>query len=312
MTAVAYEMTDSESGSVNAEPGQAEVRELKKRFVIGQCDSFELAFNQIKPYCPRYIVSAVTGSYYIRKKCDVVAIGNKYFDVTAQYATLVPTREGSGGGGGDVGGGGDYTPGAVAWDTTGKTEHITQAYSERTIPDDADSFEEAINVSGDSVNGIDRVCSGFRYSETWQFPIEQAMADSFIKAVYTLTGTVNDEQFRCFDPGEALFLGARGQWSEDQPFVPVTFEFEARPNIDDAYVKGMGETWEKKGWEYQWIRYEDAIGGNSLVKKPRAVYINEIYKKKSWDDLLIGSGSICEPLTGVSGNNGAGAGGGFS
>jgi hypothetical protein len=303
-----YEMTDSESGSITSEPGQAEVRELKKRFVIGQCDSFEDAFNKIKPYAPRYITSAISGAYFVRSKADVTAIGNKYFDVSATYRTLVTTFEGSNGGGE---GGQDYVPGAVAWDTTGKTEHITQALHETVIPDSEDSFEEAINVSGDSVNGIDVVSPGLRYSETWIFPIEKAMGDEFLQSVYRLTGTVNDSAFRVFDEGEVLFCGARGQWAEDQPFVPVTFEFEVRANRDDCYVKGTGQTFAKEGWEYMWVRYEDAVNGTSLVKKPRAAYVNRIYRKKDWAGLLIGSGSICDPLTGTAGSSGSGFGGGF-
>lgn len=311
MTAVVYELMDSESGSITGEPGQAEVREYKRRLVVGRSSSFERAFTDVKPYVPRYLTSSYSGAYYVRKKVDITSIGNQYFDVTAQYATLVTTAEGL-----SPGEPGEYTPGSVAFDTIGRTEHRTQAYAERKVPFSADGMEKAINVSGESVNGIDVVVPGMRYSETWIIPIQTAMSAEFINAVYTLTGTVNQFPFRVFEPGEALFLGARGQWGEDQPFVPVTFEFEARAKTVDEYITGLNAgvdgTYSKDGWEYLWIRYEDAVEGDSLIRRPKAAYINEIYKKKDWAPLLIGSGPIAAPRAGVSATDAAVFGGGFS
>jgi hypothetical protein len=120
-----------------------------------------------------------------------------------------------------------------------------------------------------------------------------------MSGVHRLTGTVNAAQFRAFEAGEALFLGAKGQWSGDSPFVAVTFDFECRPNQDDFYVKAI-PPFEKKGWEYVWIRYQPE-GGMDIVRRPMAAYKNRVYREVPWDALLIAGRSIGGARTGTAG-----------
>lgn len=298
-----YELSDSMSGSLTTELESAEVREVKRRYVVGQAASFNAVVEAMDAYTPRYAAEP-PALYWTRSSLDVKAIGNKYFDVTATYRTLVPTAavlqessEQQGGGGG--GGAPPPAAGSVAWDTTGRTEHITQALSEERYPGDATDFEEAINVSGDSVQGLDVVRPGMRYTETWIIPAATAMSATFVQAVHRLTGTVNELPFRSFDPGECLFLGARGQWSGDSPYVAVAFEFEARPNVDDFYVKGI-EPFAKRGWEYVWIRYQPE-GGADIIRRPIAVYKNRVYREAVWDSMLIAGRSIAATRSGSRG-----------
>jgi hypothetical protein len=37
------------------------------------------------------------------------------------------------------------------------------------------------------------------------------------------------------------------------------------------------------------VRYEDAVSSNSLLKKPRAVYVNKVYKDSNFSALGIGT-----------------------
>jgi len=287
-----YELMDSMSGSVTNESEGGEVREVNRRFLIGRCPGgFDEAVAAIEPYAPQYANSS--SDYWLRKRLNIQGVGNAYFDCTATYQTMQP--KGKENDNND----GDFTPGSISWDTTGHTEHITQGKSEQRIPNDAPSFQNAINVSGNSVQGLDVVRPNLRYSETWIIPVQVAISCDFIGAVYRLTGTVNANKFRCFDPGEALFMGGRGQWTGDQPFVSVTFDWECRPNTEIYPFPGAAGQFQKKGWEYFWLRYEDESESGSLIRVPVAAYKNTVYDEDSWADLGVIAGAIGAQRAGI-------------
>jgi hypothetical protein len=285
-----YELRDSESGSIDNENLESgEVWNVTKKYLIGQCPGgMGEVKDAIAEYMPRYWSSPV--GYWRRKGITIKGVGKQCFECTGEYTTLVPVS--SGGGGGDGGNNNDsnyeFVPGSIAWDTTGSTEHITSALSERVIGSDgAADFGGAINVQGTSVQGIDKVVPAMKYSETWIMPAQIGMSVNFVKSVYTLTGTVNASQFRAFQPGEALFMGARAQWSGDQPYTTVTFDFQCRANDSEFYVKGLPQT-TKEGWEFPWVVYrQSSTGSGFLVQQPACLVIDQIYKKKEWSGFKI-------------------------
>lgn len=280
---VVYEMIDSMSGSVTNEFQAGEQRTVKRRYMIGQTLGFNSTVDEIRAYAPEYVTDA-SGFYWVRRSLEVNGIGNRYFDCTASYETLLPKP------GNSSPGSPDPSPGSLAWDTSGNTERIYQALSETKYGDGPD-FEEAINVNGNRVEGLDKVVTGMRYSETWMFPAQSSFDAFFVGDIHSLTGTVNSLQFRAFLPGEALFLGARCQWQGDQPFCAITFEFECRKNNPQFYVKGVMQ-FPKEGWEYVWIRYQDDVNDDTLVRKPIAAYKNQIYEKRDWAGLRIGGSTV--------------------
>jgi hypothetical protein len=302
MSVSVYEMVDSMSGSYSNENESGVQLKVRRRYVIGQCEGFNDVVGQMELYTPRYVVDPI-GLYWVRRNLGVNGIGHKYFDCTAEYETLVVAS------GGGEGGGSPNSPqaGSLAWDTSGHTERIYQALSETRYPSGAANFDEAINVNGSTVEGVDKVIPGMRYSETWIFPAAAAFAtesvvaggvvfdQAYIRDVMDLTGTVNIAKFRAFEPGEALFMGARCQWQGDQPFCSITFDFECRPNVENFYVKGIDQ-FPKLGWEFVWIRYSDAIAGDTLIRRPIAAYKNKIYEQKSWTPLLITTEQVGRPV----------------
>jgi hypothetical protein len=306
MSVTVYEMLDSMSGSVSNDFEAGETREVRRSYVIGQCESFNDVVNKIEPYVPEYVQNDGTGIYWRRAKLDIAGIGNKYFQATATYSTLLPKGSGGGGGGGGPGPSDtDVAPGSIAWDTTGHTEHITEARFQQRYPETAPNFGDALNVSGDTVNGLDVVRPCLRYSETWIFPTRVAISASFLGAVYELTGTVNLEPFRAFKAGEALFMGARATWQGDLPYVAVTFDFEARPNVDDFSVKVADNPQpiqiQKAGWEYVWYLYETKENNNRLVQQVAAFYVAKLYEGRLWRRLLIGGQQIAQGRNGLPG-----------
>ena len=285
MSYTIYELRDSESGTVDQSSLEsAETWNITKRFVVGQCpNGFYEAKDAISPYAPRYVRNPY-GRYWRRKRLSLKGLGKAVFEATAEYETLTPISGADAQD--DNSADSNFVPGSLAWDTTGGTEHRTQARGERIVGDDSLDFQGAINVSGTSVQGIDVVVPTMRYSETWIMPLSVGLSPEYVGNVFAVTGTVNKSKFRSFAAGEALFMGARAQWSGDQPYVPVTFEFQCRPNDDKYYLKGLTET-TKKGWEYVWIVYDSSTSSNTLVQKPRAYVFDTLYKDGDFSLLRI-------------------------
>lgn len=288
MSYTVYELRDSESGSIDNEDFESgEVWNVTKKYIIGQCPGgMGEVKDAISTYMPRYWASPV--GYWRRKGIAIKGIGKQCFECTGEYTTLVPAVSAGGGGEGDQPEDNrQFVPGSIAWDTTGSTEHITSALGERVIGPDDDNFENAINVQGTNVQGIDKVVPAMKYSETWIMPAQVGLSEAFVKTVYTLTGTVNASRFRAFEPGEALFMGGRAQWSGDQPYTTVTFDFQARANDPAFYVKGL-PTANKKGWEYVWVVYQPYSSASGLlIQKPKCYVIDQIYKEVDWSALNI-------------------------
>jgi hypothetical protein len=193
-----------------------------------------------------------------------------------------------------------------SFDTGGATQHITQAIPSDTFPNGEQRFHTgspaapnmrgAIGVDGDSVQGVDIVVPQLTWTETYDVPT-QYVTTAYVKKVSQLTGTVNNAAFRGFAAGEVLFMGASGsqQWDEDKGDGPwsLSYKFVASAN------QGSGKTFpsitigaitgvEKDGHDYLWVRYEDAVENSTLLKKPKFVYVNKVYRRENFTQLGIG------------------------
>jgi hypothetical protein len=200
-----------------------------------------------------------------------------------------------------------------SFDTAGGTQHITQqpqygtgtaaggraTTTEKRYPesgeDAAPDQEGAIGVDGDSVQGVDIVIPALQWTENYDVPA-QYVTNDWVKTVSALTGTTNNAAFRSFAAGEVLFLGASGSqdWDAEKGDSPwsLSFKFVASPNADGTTLPrltiGDIEDIEKKGHEYLWVRYEDSVSDNSLLKVPKYVYVNQVYPSANFAALGIG------------------------
>jgi len=278
-----YEIRDSESGSIDQSGLEAaEVWAIQKRYVIGQCPGgFYEAASAIADYAPRYVRNPF-GRMWRRKKLGIKGLGKQVFDITADYETLQPISGEDAKD--DSNSDSNFVPGSIAWDTTGGTEHRTQAVEQR-VRGQAVDVGGAINVSNGNVQGVDVIVPSMKYSETWIMPLKVGLSYEYVGNVFELTGKVNKAKFRAFDPGEALFLGARCQWSGDQPYVPITFDFHCRPNVAEYKYKYVDpsaafviETIDKKGWEHVSVIYQNANNADTLVRYPRTYVFDTIYE----------------------------------
>lgn len=192
-----------------------------------------------------------------------------------------------------------------SFDTSGGTIHMTQAKGERayaatgTAPDQ----QKAIGVDGDSVAGVDVIVPALQWTETYDVPSAYVTA-AYIKGVAALTGTVNNAAFRTFQPGEVLFVGCSGnqEWDEEKGDGPwsLSYKFTASPNrglvtgatgtpLYPAETIGSITDVVKKGHEYLWVRYEAAVDGSDLLKRPKYVYVDQVYEETNFEALGIGT-----------------------
>jgi len=173
---------------------------------------------------------------------------------------------------------------AFAFDTGGGTQHLTQSLAtvDSFAPPGAAApdFQGAIGATAESVEGVDIVVPVFQFSETHALP-DAVVTTAYKAAVMLATGTVNNAAFRGFAAGEVLFLGAsgakRGAPGGDGDW-DVTFRFGVSPNRANLAV-GPITGIAKKGWEYLWVRYEDAEddAAKAIVKRPVAAYVERVY-----------------------------------
>ena len=184
-----------------------------------------------------------------------------------------------------------------SFETAGGTQHITQALAEARFGDGAPDQQLAIGVDGDSVGGVDIVVPALSWTETYDVP-SAFVTSQYIRGVASLTGTVNNAAFRTFAAGEVLFLGASGSqdWDSQKGDGPwsLSYKFTASPNAGEgqtipAITIGAINNVTKKGHEYMWVRYEAAVDGNSLLKRPKFVYVNRVYREEDFSGLGIGT-----------------------
>jgi hypothetical protein len=184
-----------------------------------------------------------------------------------------------------------------SFDTTGGTMHITQAEYETPYPGGAPFQYNAIGVDDNGVNGVDIVVPQLQWQETYDVPAAY-VSNTYIRTLATVTGTTNNATFRGLAAGEVLFMGCSGsqEWDSQKGDGPwsLTYRFVASPNAGSgesvpAITIGSISGIRKKGHEYLWVRYESDVNSNSLIKKPKAVYVNRVYRESNFGLLGIGT-----------------------
>lgn len=196
------------------------------------------------------------------------------------------------------------------FDTSGGTEHITQSRSTASAtcgyidPDpDGDGssldttppdFKGAINVTKDSVDGVDITVPVYNFQETHALPDSQ-VTQAYKMKVMELTGKVNTAPFRGFAAWEVLFLGASGQKKGDDKWE-LSFKFAAQKNKTNIRfgdpAPGDGFTVPAKyGWQYLWVKYKerDDKTAKCRVLRPLAAYVENVYDGGDFSELGIGT-----------------------
>jgi hypothetical protein len=128
---------------------------------------------------------------------------------------------------------------------------------------------------------VDITVPQFAFSEG-HFFLPTWITPEYVTRLYTMTGCTNREPWRStrgfqFGVREVLFLGASGQIKGSEP-VEITYKFLGRLSVADLKI-GSSSPFLKRGGEYVWIRYADAVSNNSLVKQPEFAYVERVSRE---------------------------------
>jgi hypothetical protein len=179
----------------------------------------------------------------------------------------------------------------VEFDTSGATQHITQAISQ-TDHGPVRYFEiaasRAIGVTQDDVLGVDIVVPVMNFTVKKKWNYHQFNADSALN-IYARTGKVNSDVVTIgdmqFQPGELLFGGGSG--GVVQSHWEISYTYFASPNRRNLAISPAINVPAKKGHEYLWVLYRRDKQDNRFVQTPEAAFVSKVYEE--------------EPLNGVFG-----------
>jgi hypothetical protein len=262
--AVIIEKYDSRESTVGVENPSVDLL-----YVVDGTEDDAIVRATVEATIPAIYAGLVFQNYRIAHQ------GSGLWDVSVRYGKKEPKEPGES---------------SFSFDTGGGTTHITQSLetvASYAPPDkDPPDFKGAIGVNNDSVEGTDITIPVYNFKETHYIPI--ALVTPAYKAIlFYLTGKVNAFPFKGFAPGEVLFLGASGS-QRGQEDWEITFSFAASPNATGLTVGDITGI-DKKGWEYLWVRYQDAEDADVLVKQPAAVYVEQVYPYGDFSLLGIGT-----------------------
>lgn len=181
---------------------------------------------------------------------------------------------------------GDYD---FAFDTMGATTR--KQLSEKTVSrhwlwsasNTPPDLKRVIGAQRGKVEGVDAIIPKLEFSVTAHYaPGRVTMA--WVKNLARMTGKINRDQWLDFEPGELLFVGARGQGpvntlvGPQRKPVAITLNFAASENRDDIVIgTGNPEQITKRGWDYLWVRYERVQESGLDYPIPVHAYVEQIY-----------------------------------
>ncbi|GIW83216.1 MAG: hypothetical protein KatS3mg105_5023 [Gemmatales bacterium] len=272
---------------------------FKSVYFVRGTDDVNEVLALVKTNSPRAV-----GTMF-RQSMTADDLGAGCWDVTVNYALAEPVSTTDPSTSPDQGSSGENQPGentpigpAINVQVGHRTQkiymslHTVAKYKAlndlRPIPD----HRKAIGVSRDGVDGVDIVVPEFTWSEQWKFS-SIFITWRYLKVVADLVGRVNRKKFRTFDSESVMFMGAQVDASGTEE-TKITFNFRYEPNVKNIKINDDFPLIEKKGHQYLWVAYEDIISNNNILKRPRAVYIEEVgrpggrFKTPSGDDTNIG------------------------
>ncbi len=215
-----------------------------------------------------------------RQSIEIEPLANDIWDGTVRYGENESTEPPQTG------------ESSFAFDTGGGSQHITHARSTVGIyaPSGvtAPNFQGAIGVTENGVEGVDITIPVYQFSETHYLP-SGAVTLAYRGTLFNLTGKVNSAGFKGLAAGECLFLGASGSKRGGGDWE-ITYRFAGSPNMTGLSV-GPITGISKGGWQYLWVRYADVEDDSAkmLVKRPIAVYIEQVYDSGNLGALGIGT-----------------------
>lgn len=179
------------------------------------------------------------------------------------------------------------------------TAKTTTSYA--ATGDTAPDFKGAINVNAEGeVEGVESIVPSLTVSVTQRYA-GASLTPAYALAVSGLVGKYNDDEFLGFPAGTMQLTAGDGSLSfeipnpnTDLPADPIppqdrelSFEFLFSPNLMGITI-GTVTGINKKGHQYMWTLWRDTIDAGKVFRKPRAVYVQDLFGVEPADFSLIG------------------------
>ena len=176
-----------------------------------------------------------------------------------------------------------------------KSQSIKQYTAKTTVSyaatgDTAPDFKGAINVNAEGeVEGVDSIVPGLTVSVTQRME-GATLTPGYALEVSNLIGKYNNTEFMGFPAGTMQLTAGDGSLSFEipnpnaelggDPIPPqdreLSFEFLYSPNLTGITI-GTVTGINKKGHQYMWTLWRDSIDAGKVFRKPRAVYVQDLY-----------------------------------
>jgi len=185
-------------------------------------------------------------------------------------------------------------------DLTAGTEHISNVKKpERQLHYPASSnVGTAVGLRADKsggveVEGVDIFVpkATLTVTKLWDVSV---ISVAFLNTIYNISGKVNSQIFKGWNPGDLLFLGARMQRAESGE-IPVVYSFmgEATRSLEFKLADGSTVTVPKKGWDYLWQRIqnqsEDIGDITQLQQRAKSIHVANVYDEADFSTLGLAS-----------------------
>lgn len=205
------------------------------------------------------VISTTMGTLR-RQRIDIDPIGFELWEITVTYGQR------------------DRETGNVSWDfdTTGGTIHIETPIANRNkYPPEAPD-QELIGFDGENAAGVDKPVPMLNINFTAQHP-EGVVTIERVKELANATARINSTPFFTFEPGEVLFLGARGADGTEAE-ASVNYQCAMSANADGLKIGEILNV-AKRGHDYLWVTYRKQEEDGKPVSEVEFVYVDQIYNE---------------------------------
>lgn len=134
-----------------------------------------------------------------------------------------------------------------------------------------------------TVDGVDAIIPSLKINATYKHPLG-VVTLAFASAMADLTGTFNSAPFLNRQPGEVLFLGARGSDGTESE-ASVGYSFAVEKNLQNKVIGGITVA-EKLGHDYVWVEFQNAVDAGQPITKPKQINIERLYDPQDLKSLL--------------------------
>jgi len=157
--------------------------------------------------------------------------------------------------------------------------------------DDHINHKMAINVTDDGdVDGVDIPDRAFGWTEEHDLLLS-SYSFLYAQTLGAYKGFVNSATFRGMAAGTVRFEDSDGGPSDTNPeYLHVVYNFRYSPNVTGATVGDITGI-DKEGWEYAWVRYEQAVDDVAKKTTPIPRQVDVIKVIDSFDFSLLGIGT---------------------